>query len=91
MIVRNSGRAWQVVLQTDHAPYWKYLLKAASKHFDPHPVSGAWPDAPEGRTRREIVARKKGMAIRRMTARRREAPLEIEIPRLEFNTRRPKR
>jgi tRNA (guanine-N7-)-methyltransferase len=90
-------RAWRVlradglfVLQTDHPPYWRYLLQAASKYFDPEVASGPWPDAPLGRTRREIIARRKGMAIRRMAARRRQAPLAMEIPRIDFDTRRPR-
>jgi tRNA (guanine-N7-)-methyltransferase len=87
-VVRSGGL---LVAQTDHPSYWRYLRRAISKYFDAEEVRGAWPDAPEGRTRREIVARKKGMTIRRMTARRREAPLAVEIPFVEFNTRRPKR
>lgn len=90
-------RTWRVlrkegllVLQTDHLPYWRYLLQAASKYFEPTVGTGPWPDAPEGRTRREIIARRKGLAIRRMAARRRLAPLPVEIPRIAFDTRRPK-
>lgn len=87
-ILRRDGL---LVLQSDHPSYWRYLVEAASKYFDPSPVDGPWPDAPEGRTRREIVSRKKGMTVRRLISRRREKPLELEIPRVEFNTRRPKR
>ena len=54
-------RVWRVlrrgglfVVQTDHAAAWRYLLHAVSKHFEAEPVHGPWPDAPEGRTRREI-------------------------------------
>jgi len=88
-------RAWRVlrrdglfVLQTDHAAYGRYLLEAVAKHFDPELVPGPWPDAPEGRTRREIVARRKGMKVRRVVARRREAPRAVEIPRIDFDTKR---
>jgi len=90
-------RMWKVlrrdglfVLQTDHPPYWRYLLQAASKYFEPEVDSGPWPDAPEGRTRREIISRRKGMPIRRMAARRRPTPLPMEIPRIDFDTRRPR-
>lgn len=89
-------RAWQVVrpgglfiLQTDHKAYGRHLLKAASKHFDPRVLRGPWPDAPEGRTRREIIARRKGMVVWRMESRRREVPLEIEVPPLDFDAGRP--
>jgi tRNA (guanine-N7-)-methyltransferase len=90
-------RAWTVlrkagllVLQTDNKSYWTYLQEAAAKHFEPEPVPGPWPDAPEGRTRREIVARQKGLAVWRMVAHRREAPLRVEIPRPDFDANRPR-
>ena len=90
-------RAWQVVrpgglfvLQTDNKAYWRYLLQASSKHFDPRLLQGPWPDAPEGRTRREIIARRKGLVVWRMEARRRDVPLEIEIPRVDFDADRPR-
>jgi tRNA (guanine-N7-)-methyltransferase len=89
-------RSWSVlrrdgilVLQTDNKSYWTYLLKAVAKHFEPEIVPGPWPDAPRGRTRREIVARHKGLAVWRMVARRREVPQAIEIPRPDFDANRP--
>jgi tRNA (guanine-N7-)-methyltransferase len=70
-------RAWRalkpagiLVLQTDNRAYWRYLRGAAAKHFEPEAVPGPWPDAPRGRTRREILARRKGLAVWRMVARR---------------------
>jgi tRNA (guanine-N7-)-methyltransferase len=90
-------RAWTLlkgkgllVLQTDNKSYWSYLLKAAAKHFDIEVVPGPWPDAPKGRTRREIIARKKGLAVWRMRARRRDIPQPIEIPRPDFDADRPR-
>jgi tRNA (guanine-N7-)-methyltransferase len=85
-VLRGDGL---LVLQTDNKSYWSYLLKAVKKHFEPHPVSGAWPDAPRGRTRREIIARSKGLAIWRMVAVRRESPLAMEIPKPDFDANRP--
>jgi tRNA (guanine-N7-)-methyltransferase len=89
-------RAWQVlrpngllVLQTDNKAYWNYLRQAAAKYFDVTVVPGPWPDAPRGRTRREILARRKGLAIWRMTARRRDTPRPIEIPPPVFDANRP--
>ena len=68
-------RAWLVlrpdgllVLQTDNKSYWQYLLGAVAKHFEPELIRGPWPDAPRGRTRREIQARQKGLAVWRMVA-----------------------
>jgi tRNA (guanine-N7-)-methyltransferase len=90
------ARAWTVlrrdgllVLQTDNKSYWTYLRQAVTKHFEPRLHPAPWPDAPEGRTRREIQARQKGLAIWRMTARRREAPLPGEPPRPDFDANRP--
>jgi tRNA (guanine-N7-)-methyltransferase len=89
-------RAWTVlrpngllVLQTDNKAYWNYLLKAAAKYFDPKPLAGPWPDAPQGRTRREILARRKGLKIWRLEARRLDSPRDIEIPRPDFDANRP--
>jgi tRNA (guanine-N7-)-methyltransferase len=53
----------QFVVQTDHPNYWKYIRDAASHFFDFHERIGRWPDAPRGRTRREIIAMKKGLPI----------------------------
>lgn len=71
--LRPGGALW---LQTDHRAYWRYLLVAVDRHFEPEILSGAW------KTRREAVARRKGMTVRRMIARRRDAPLEGETPAL---------
>jgi tRNA (guanine-N7-)-methyltransferase len=54
-----------VVLQTDNRGYWQYIRRAAPAWFDFQELSGTWPDAPLGRTRREIYARQRKMAIYR--------------------------
>jgi tRNA (guanine-N7-)-methyltransferase len=51
------------VIQTDNPGYWKYIKQIVPVFFDFHERIGAWPDAPKGRTRREIIARKKGLPI----------------------------
>lgn len=86
-VLRRGGL---LVLQTDNKSYWTYLLKAVPKFFEPEILRGPWPDAPEGRTRREIVARKKGLAIWRMAARRRDAVLDMEVPPPDFDADRPR-
>lgn len=53
------------VVQTDNLPYWKYLLKVVPAFFDFEEHPAPWPDAPAGRTRREILARKRGLAVHR--------------------------
>ena len=91
------GRLWEVlrpggrlVLQTDNKSYWSYLLQAVKKHFEPSVRPGPWPDAPRGRTRREILARMKGLAVWRMEAKRRDAPRAGEIARPDFDANRPR-
>ena len=43
-------------VQTDNGPYWAYLKEVLPRFFDFHEQLGPWPDAPSGRTRREILA-----------------------------------
>jgi tRNA (guanine-N7-)-methyltransferase len=90
------GRAWEVVrpggilvLQTDHRGYGRYLIQSVAKHFDPVVHGVPWPDAPLGRTRREIVARRKGLPILRVVARRRPTPIDLELPAPYFDLARP--
>jgi tRNA (guanine-N7-)-methyltransferase len=79
-----------LVLQTDNKSYWSWLLQAVKKHFDPVVRTGPWPDAPRGRTRREIIARKKGLAVWRLEARRRDQPQAGEIAPPDFDANRPR-
>jgi tRNA (guanine-N7-)-methyltransferase len=51
------------VIQTDNPGYWKYMGAVVPVFFDFEEHPGRWPDAPRGRTRREIVALKKGLPV----------------------------
>lgn len=51
------------VIQTDNRAYWKYMAAACASFFEFHEQSGPWPEAPEGRTRREIMSRQKGLPV----------------------------
>lgn len=86
-LLRKDGL---LVLQTDNRAYWGYLLQAAARHFEPRVLPGPWPDAPEGRTRREIVARQQGLAVWRMEARRRDQAAGVEVPLPDFDANRPR-
>lgn len=55
------------VVQTDNPGYWRYIRKASQAFFDFGEQAGPWPDAPDGRTRREIIARRQGLPIFRGT------------------------
>jgi tRNA (guanine-N7-)-methyltransferase len=52
-------------IQTDNPGYWKYMNEVIPVFFDFQEQSGPWPDAPKGRTRREIVALKRGLPVYR--------------------------
>lgn len=60
------------VVQTDNPDYWKYMARVTPCFFtfEEHPAP--WPDSPQGRTRREIVARQQGLKIYRGVGRRRD-------------------
>ena len=51
------------VVQTDNPGYWKYIREVVPMFFDFHERIGRWPDAPRGRTRREIIALRKGLPV----------------------------
>jgi len=53
----------RLVLQTDNPGYWKYICSVVPTFFDWHEQPEPWPDSPRGRTRREIMARSKGLPI----------------------------
>lgn len=52
-------------VQTDNAPYWKYLTDVMPVFFDFEQQKQTWPDAPKGRTRREIIALRRGLTVYR--------------------------
>jgi tRNA (guanine-N7-)-methyltransferase len=60
------------VIQTDNPDYWVYLTKVLPVFFQFEELDSAWPDAPEGRSRREILARSRGLRIFRGQGRRRD-------------------
>jgi tRNA (guanine-N7-)-methyltransferase len=51
------------VVQTDNPGYWRYVREVVPVFFDFREHAGPWPDAPKGRTRREIIGRSKGLPI----------------------------
>jgi len=59
-------------LQTDNPEYWGYMTEVLPHFFQFEPREEPWPDAPEGRTRREIVARARGLRIFRGVGQRRQ-------------------
>jgi tRNA (guanine-N7-)-methyltransferase len=52
-----------LVVQTDNPDYWSYMVRVIPYFFELREQDGPWPDAPEGRTRREIIARQRGLRV----------------------------
>jgi tRNA (guanine-N7-)-methyltransferase len=71
-IHRGLERGGLFVIQTDNPDYWSYITQVAPVFFDFHQQDGPWPDVPEGRSRREILARSRGLRIFRGQGRRRD-------------------
>jgi tRNA (guanine-N7-)-methyltransferase len=55
------------LVQTDNPGYWRYVRQIVPVFFDFEERDSPWPDAPKGRTRREIIALKKGLPVFRGT------------------------
>lgn len=68
-------------LQTDHPAYWKYMRQVVPVFFEFTERDTPWPDSPRGRTRREIMARSKGLPIFRGEGRAR-TDLDLEQARV---------
>jgi tRNA (guanine-N7-)-methyltransferase len=50
-------------LQTDNPGYWAYMRTIVPLFFAWEERDRPWPDAPKGRTRREIIALKRGLPV----------------------------
>ncbi len=61
LVHRTLVPGGQLFLQTDNPGYWKYIRQVVPVFFDFHERIGRWPDAPKGRTRREIIALRRGL------------------------------
>lgn len=68
----------QFFLQTDNPGYWRYIRHVVPVFFDWEERTGCWPDAPKGRTRREIIARRRGLSVFRAVARPKGGLCEAE-------------
>ncbi|MGC8644594.1 MAG: tRNA (guanine(46)-N(7))-methyltransferase TrmB [Isosphaeraceae bacterium] len=84
------------VVQTDNPDYWAYMVRVIPYFFVLEDQDGPWPDAPLGRSRREIIARQRGLKIFRGLATRRDdldraVALELagSLPEPRFRSRGP--
>jgi tRNA (guanine-N7-)-methyltransferase len=67
LVHRSLVAGGSFFMQTDNPGYWKYLRRIAPVFFDFQEREGKWPDAPKGRTRREIIALRRGLPVFRGT------------------------
>jgi tRNA (guanine-N7-)-methyltransferase len=70
------------VFQTDNPDYWSYIARVVPVFFAFEERTEPWSDAPEGRSRREILARSRGLRIFRGEGRRRDDVSRDEALRL---------
>lgn len=80
------------VLQTDNPAYWRYMQQVVPAFFEVTEQRERWPDAPQGRTHREILALREGLPVFRGTGIPRSdvsavdyARLIAELPLPKFN------
>jgi tRNA (guanine-N7-)-methyltransferase len=63
LVHRTLAPGGLFVVQTDNPGYWKYIREVAPVFFEFREHPQPWPDAPRGRTRREIIARSKRLPV----------------------------
>ncbi len=70
LVHRSLEPEGMLFLQTDNADYWREMLTIVPRYFEFTQRQQPWPDSPKGRTRREIMALRRGLPILRGSGRR---------------------
>ena len=70
LVHRSLVPGGEFFLQTDNPGYWRYTQQVVPAFFDFEERERTWPDAPKGRTRREIIALRRGLPVFRGSGRR---------------------
>lgn len=93
---RSLTKGGRFYIQTDNPDYWMYMKEVIPSFFGLTEIHEPWADAPEGRSRREILSRSRGLTIYRGEAARRDdlspedmARLVARLPLPTFRTRGP--
>jgi len=76
LVLRCLEPGGLLFLQTDNAAYWDYLQLVVPAFVEFTEQQRPWPDSPKGRTRREIIALRRGMPIFRGWGKVRPIPAE---------------
>jgi tRNA (guanine-N7-)-methyltransferase len=63
LVHRSLAPSGLFFIQTDNPGYWDYIRRVVPVFFDFEERAGPWPDAPRGRTRREIIALRRGLPV----------------------------
>jgi tRNA (guanine-N7-)-methyltransferase len=63
LVHRSLTEGGQFFIQTDNPGYWRYIRDVVPVFFEFQERPGTWPDAPKGRTRREIIALRRGLPV----------------------------
>jgi len=63
LVHRSLEAGGRFYIQTDNPGYWRYIEEVAPIFFEFQRQQGTWPDAPKGRTRREIIALRRGLPV----------------------------
>jgi tRNA (guanine-N7-)-methyltransferase len=82
LVHRSLVSGGQFFLQTDNPGYWRYMRQVVPVFFDFEERPGPWLDAPRGRTRREIIALRRGLPVFRGFGTARTGLSEAEALRL---------
>jgi tRNA (guanine-N7-)-methyltransferase len=82
LVCRTLVPGGRFFVQTDNPGYWKYIREVVPVVFDFEERSGIWPDAPKGRTRREIIALRRGLPVFRGSGTMKAGLSEVDALRL---------
>jgi tRNA (guanine-N7-)-methyltransferase len=63
LVHRSLMQGGKFFTQTDNPGYWRYIREVVPVFFEFHEQPATWPDAPKGRTRREIIALRRGLPV----------------------------
>jgi tRNA (guanine-N7-)-methyltransferase len=82
LVCRTLTLGGRFFVQTDNPGYWRYIREVVPVFFDFEERAGTWPNAPKGRTRREIIALRRRLPVFRGSGTVRAGLSEAEALRL---------